>query len=465
MKKKLLFIVIISIFIIFISICVNAKKDVLEGKYGLNLKNTSNKIVDSDDYNESIEIKSGNSEQQNFEDSKQSEKSNVLMIGGVEEHYNAGKIKFIKNAFNFATNFASNPAGTVFTVIFDGFVRVIDFIQMAANFFETLGLETASDYTVVYGYQYLSDDGNESSSVHTDPGAGHRNMYTEVEAGYTENYKSDWQTEEPINIDIETTTSDEDKYGFSSDSLIPVIPVDMYTIASGKIELFDPNFLVVDTSLHTDESSIWFIIRKIATLAIRGLIFLVAGLLVSGLIRNAVHLVWGTVTPNEKKDLIAGINTFLTSLLLLVGTVVIIALGIYVNKMLISYNNIDQEHTELPIRVNVKEVGYSFSTTRTGFIRYMAQIQNVNLFGEKIAYTLIYLALALLNLGLAILFLIRAIFIMIASVYGIIIVGAKAIGKENALSMDYMHWLVWFLGLTSCQTILILAYSLMNYIN
>ena len=367
--------------------------------------------------------------------------------------------------FNFANNFRKNPVGTIFTVIFDGLLRIIDVFQMIANSVATLELNTTTDFTLVYEYQFLSDDGNQSNSAHTDPGAGHRNMYTEVQAGYTENYKSDWQTEEPINIDIEKTISDEDTYGFSSDTLIPVIPVDLYTIASGRIALFDPNFLVIDTSIHTDESSIWYKIRQIATLIVRGLIFIIAGLLVTGLIWNAIHLVWGTVTPNEKRDLMVGINTFLKSLLLLIGTVVIIAFGIYFNKMLVSYNNLDKDHIELPIRVNVKELDYSFSTTPTGYLRYMAQIQNVNLYGEKMVFALSYLVSALLNFLLAFLFLGRVISMMVAAIYGIIIVGAKAIEQEGALPMDYRHWLIWFLGLSSCQTMAILAYSLSNYIS
>ena len=54
MKRKFLFTVIISIFLIFIHTCVNAEKDISERLFDLNVKDTSKKIVDSDDYNEAM---------------------------------------------------------------------------------------------------------------------------------------------------------------------------------------------------------------------------------------------------------------------------------------------------------------------------------------------------------------------------------------------------------------------------
>ena len=369
-----------------------------------------------------------------------------------------------QNVFDFIGNFTKNPAGTLFTVLFDGLLRIIDVIQMAANFFETIPLKTSADYTVVYEFNYLLKDGNASSSSNVDVGAGHRNMYTEVSAGYVENGKSSWQTQSPVNVDIENANTDETEYGFSTKTLIPVIPVDVFTIAKGNIALFDPNFLIVDTSIHTDSNSIWFTIRKIATIAIRGLIYITAGVLVAGLIWHGIHLIWGTITPNQRRDHLNGIHTFVTSLLLLIGTLIIIALGIYINKMFSSYNNIDQGRVELPIRVNVKEADYSFSTTQTGVIRYLAQIENPNLIGRKIMYTIEYLVLAVINLIVALFFLARMILMMVGAGYGIVVVGARIIGQENILPINYQNWLIYYLSIALLQTALVFAYSIASMI-
>lgn len=380
----------------------------------------------------------------------------------------------IQDKFEFVSNFAKNPAGTIFTALFDGVLRVVDVIQMIANFFETLPLKTSSDLAVVYSFDYLQADGNESSSSNTDEGAGHRNMYTEVQAGYTENNKSSWQTEDPVNIDIDntnnaqTTNVEVKEYGFSNKTLIPVIPVDVYTIAKGRIGIFDANFLKVDTNIHPNENSFWFTLRKIATLTIRGLIYITAGILGTSLMFNAFNILKGKLidkkTPGEERDYMYGLITFAKSLLLLIGTVVIIALAIYINKLFISYSNIDTGTVELPIRVNVKEANYSFSTTQTGVVRYFAQIKNPDLIGEKIMYVFIYLILAVINLVMAILFLLRMVIMMVGSAYGIIIVAARTLGRENLLPMDYQHWVISFFSVSLMQTILIFANSIANSI-
>ena len=60
--------------------------------------------------------------------------------------------------FDFVGNFMKNPAGTLFTVLFDGLLRVFDVIQIVANLFETVHLNTAQDITTVYNYNYLAAD-------------------------------------------------------------------------------------------------------------------------------------------------------------------------------------------------------------------------------------------------------------------------------------------------------------------
>ena len=272
------------------------------------------------------------------------------------------------------------------------------------------------------------------------------------------------QTEQPINVDISNENTGETKYGFSSKTLIPVIPVDTFTMARGKIEIFDPNFLVVDTSIHTDQTSIWFTIRHIVTIAIRGMIFIVSGILLLGLIWHGIHLVGMSITPTQRRDHMEGLHTFAISILLLIGTLIIISLGIYINKMFASYNNIDSGTVELPIRVNVKEANYSFSTTRTGYIRYMAQIKNPNLIGHKIMYTAEYVILAVINLVIAVFFLVRMLVMAGLAAYGFIIVGARVIGRENLLPLGYRNWVLWYLRIASFQTILVFAYSISNLV-
>ena len=400
--------------------------------------------------------------------------------GGTEEDYNYGKNEVnpqpmeyqletddwsntLDDAIDFAKDFLHNPMGTVFTLILNGSVEKIDVIQKIANAFQTIPLKTVMDNEIVYKYQYLKKDGTVGNSGNTDEGAGNRNKYTNVSRGSQNTGDESWQ--KIINIDIsQTDFSSNGNYKFTNKTKIPVIVVDPYTMATSKISTFDINFLVVDNNLHDQNNSIWIKIRNIWIIIIRVTIYITSAiLLVSLIIHGIILIINTTMPPNKRRKHMEGLINFLKSCVMLIGTIIIMACSIYANEMFLPKVMTDGR-VELPIRVNVAEAGYSFSTTDTGYVRYMAQIQNVDLSGIKFIYVFAYFFLALRNLAIAILMMIRTILMFGLAVLGPIIVVFYSVGQSHLLPIDYRGWVRWYIGLAFLQVMLAFIFSFISVI-
>ncbi len=370
---------------------------------------------------------------------------------------------FIMGVKQFIENFTHNKMGTIFTIILDGSIEKIDVIQKLANAFQTLPLKTVEDNQIVYEYRYLKKDGTVGNSGNNDPGAGNRNKYTNVSKGNENKGDESWQ--KIINIDIsQTDFSSNGNYGFSNKTKIPVIVVDPYTIATSKISTFDVNFLVIDKDLHNPNDSIWIKIRNIWMLIIRITIYITSAILVSTLIIHGIILIVNnTMTPNRRRTHIEGLTNFAVSCGMLVSTILIMSCAIYASEIFLP-NVMESNHTELPIRVNVAEAGYSFSTTQTGYVRYMAQIENVDLSGIKFLYVLAYLFLSLRNLIIASLLMIRTFLMFALAILGPIIVLFYSFNLTHLLPIDFRGWVMWYVSLASIQVILAFIYSFVSAI-
>lgn len=347
----------------------------------------------------------------------------------------------------------TNLPGTMKVAICDTALGIIDGFQWAANGFATLSLKTYDDRLVCYKYSYLEDDGVEGDSKHTDAGAGHRNMFTMVKQGYQKNYRSPNQTEKAINIDIaDDKSTDEKKYDFSSDTLIPVIVVDWYTISAGRIPSFDADFFSSDSNFGK--------YGRIVRMIIRIEIYIATIILISGLFWHAFNLIKGVINPNEKKSHIEGIQNFAKYTGLLILCVVVMSLGIYLNKLTFSMVSTSDE-IELPIRVNVEEADYSFSTTKTGYYRYMASMQNPNLAEQKISYTKDYVRDVAVNLGLAIVCFVRKVFIVIVAIRGpIIVIRGILANDEKFVKENFLPWVKHYMGFALLQSLISFIYAM-----
>lgn len=248
--------------------------------------------------------------------------------------------------------------------------------------------------------------------------------------------------------------------GFDKETEIPIIPVDLYSIVTGQLEEFDANFFSKPKSKNISE---WQKIRNsFASTLVHIVIYLSSAILIGVMIFYGISLVKKSLTPDEKKKYVSRINEFVKSILMLVGSVVIMNLCIYFTNMI--FNNLKVSETnEPPIRVILQNEDkiYSFSTNITGYTRYMSSISKVDKIGNKLTYTLFYIVLVWVNIIVVIAMFVRLIVLIILSVLGPVFAVMHSLGKEDSVQKKYQNWIIQYVIWTSIPIVLAIIYKIM----
>jgi hypothetical protein len=379
----------------------------------------------------------------NVETSKK-EKKNVVAD-------NADKMDKLVDWFK---DFAAHPVGKIIQSVMDWFTDVIgDSMQYLANLVQRIPDNTYTGKDVMYSYKTLQVDGEYDGTG--GDGLGNLDKYTKV---------GEYKKGEAVfkSIDIEKDKNENDEDDFTEENEIPVMIGDLYNIAVGHIDFIDVNFLTGNTTKNADgtglrheEDSIWTNFRNFAAAIIRMSIYLASAILVMTLIWYGIGIVRHTFdNPRARLDGKEGINRLKNSLLILIGTILFMSLCIFGSQSL--YNSISKEDSyELPIRVNVEDT-YSFSTTPTGYVRYMASTVDLEEGLQKLAFSMAYIVLAAINL-LAIVFMILRMFVLwILSIIGPIISVFYAFGKQSPLSLQ--TWGGLYLSFSFIQVVITIVY-------
>lgn len=354
---------------------------------------------------------------------------------------------------DFAKAFEHNPGGTLGCLACDVIINTLgDICQTFANFFQT-GFVVGESITEtirpkllpVFTYDYLVSN----------PGY---DKYTNVaKAEPSEGYDG-----------VNRIKIENQEYGFTEETKIPVAIVDFEALARNKVSNLDANFLIDDK--NDTHSVIWRTLRNAVAVIIRIVIFLSAAFLLTILIINAIAIATSSITPIERKARIDSIQNFAKAVFMLIGTVVIMAIGIYSNIMIFNIvdnakNTNEIETNELPIRVYVEEARYSFSTTTTGYMRYMASIDNVDKAKEKAKYSFTYLMMAIFNLFFAILM-----FIRMLAIFGLAIIGPLIVIQDviqdiipiAIVQINYRTWAIWFLMISVFQALMAIGCAILK---
>lgn len=350
-----------------------------------------------------------------------------------------------------AKNLIKNTIGTICSLFLDLIRLIVDGIQIIINLIETPVLHRGLEFRLAYTYDELVEDykqkqANEDEGNPSDLSAGTRDMYTDVKAVKTYGTGCEQWQKGPIEIDG-------DEYEFTMNTEIPVIPIDIYNMAIGDISLLDVNFLTGNE--YHDDNSPWMIIRNVAVAIIHITIYLSMAVLITSLIWHGIHIVKGSIdNPQARAEHKQGLKRFCTSLLMIVGTIVIMALCIFANNMFLG--DLRAEKDELPIRVSVNmplepSGGYSFSTNFTGYVRYMSQIEDVDMYGEKATYVFSYLGLVIVNLLGSLVMLVRMILMLILAIVGPIIAAVHAIRNESIGAINFNTWVKLYVSLAAIQ--------------
>ncbi len=351
----------------------------------------------------------------------------------------------VANTWDFVTDFIADQAKTVAKLILNGLIGIFDALQMLANSLQTAPLGTVLDFKITYSYQELVRDKNngiiaqraEEQGQPYEQSNGKRDMYTNV-SEFEEQDSVSFEGQKYIYIDGE-------EKGFSEDTEIPVIPVDFYNLAIGNIGLTDINFFSTNGK-HAEDSS-WMILKNIAVTIMHITLYAGAAILMITLIWHGVCIVRGSLdNPKNRLEHKEGLKKFFISLLMLVGSIVIMALCIFASDLFLGKFRSETNEYELPVRVNVSFSsdsgmdGYSFSTNITGYIRYMAQIANIDNVGEKAAYTLGYMALVIVNLAGGTLMVLRMVGMLFLAILGPITAVMYATNTESKGILNYREW-------------------------
>lgn len=351
----------------------------------------------------------------------------------------------IEDAYNMlnsemAKRFAKNPYGFALTYLYEGFRYLFgDSVLALAH---TI---TFSNTKFVYSYDQLDTEEYEDINKYTNVGK------------YKNGNNSEGQKE--ITIKNENAYEDEEYRRFSSTTKIPVITIDLYNIAADNVEFFDINFFNIDENRHPpDKSTPWVYLRNFATNVIHVTIYIAAALLLIILIVNGIQIVGHSFdNPEARAEHIKILRRVAISLLMLVGSVVIMTLCTYGSNTFLNIVKVEDKE-ELPIRVNVEEAGYSFSTNITGYFRYMSEIEGIHNYREKGMYTFLYILLAWVNLALAIFMDFRVIVLMILAMIGPILAALYSLNIQGA--MRYRNWIKSYVCLAFVQIIFAIVYRI-----
>ena len=190
---------------------------------------------------------------------------------------------------------------------------------------------------------------------------------------------------------------------FTKDTYIPVISGDLYNIAVDHIDFFDINFLTGGKEKKSDgkglkhaENSNWSNFTKFASTVIRICIYIASSILIVSIIYSGFNIVKNTLdNPQARAKEKERLEKIKNAVVMIVGSVMVMALCIYASKGLFS-GIAKTDSYEMPIRVDVENL-YSFSTSATGYVRYMASTTDLEECGQRIKNAAIYLGLVICN--------------------------------------------------------------------
>lgn len=229
----------------------------------------------------------------------------------------------------------------------------------------------------------------------------------------------------------------------------------MHGIAADHIDFLDVNFLSGGKTKKADgnglrhaKKSIWRNFSDFAGGIIRISIYIASAILLMALIWYGINIVRHTFdNPRGKADAMTGLIRLRNALGILIGTILFMAICIFGSRFLCDKIT-GKKSYELPIRVNVEDT-YSFSTTPTGYLRYMSLTTDLEEGIQKLIYTLAYIVLAIANLVLLVIMIARMFILWGLSIIGPIMSVFYVFGRR--WPMDFRTWMGLYIGLSMVQ--------------
>lgn len=376
----------------------------------------------------------------------------------INDVYNDGENKTLgQSAVSFVEDVAEDPAGTIQDLV----TKPVDFVN------ETL--EKIGEWLIDFFFTGLGDIAQMiTNGLQTD--ALKKNVAFWRITYSPKEIEKNSDINKYINLNSKNDSNEQNKpkyhkklvnynsKGLTKDTAIPFVVVDVHSLVTEKVAWTDINFLKVDEDIHNNETTLWNIVRNLAVVIIRSVIYLSAAVLITALIYYGIVVVSNVYSPTERAKRQNGINRFIKSVLMLVGSVLAMSLIISFSRMTIRYMLNDTNSNEFPIRVEeVKREGNkettfrTFSTNVTGFCRYKAQITGD--LAQKAVYAFIYMILAFLNVVWGLLMIGRFFAIIVLSVQGVLLSVIHIVRRED-INRQFLEWGLWYGAVAICPIIL-----------
>ena len=379
--------------------------------------------------------------------------------------YDQGQDTALEKAAESFMSWNAEPVKNIIQLFLDLVKTVLgDVPQMLANLIQT-GLEDSGISNLKIDFSPDELNGRDNDNV-TNPNAYLK--FKKNEQGKSEGQRLltidayvPFDTKVKIEEKERKKLEQDNNYGFKEETKIPLISVDLYTLATNKVEMTDANFL--DMSKKTN--STWNFIRDFFASLVHALMYLTMGILLLAIIWCGILIVKDSFDSKsalksaQHKEMIVKLGK---ALVMLVTTLIFEAICIYGSASFYDQiNGFDGGKYEGPIRVYVTGAKYSFSTTPTGYVRYMADISNILLNTLKAKFVGTYIVLAWSNLLFLVVMMIRMMLMMVLAVVGYVIVILYIVKKDETPMSKYKSWLKMYVGLSVIQILLAAVFAIM----
>ena len=227
---------------------------------------------------------------------------------------------------------------------------------------------------------------------------------------------------------------------YTTETEIPVIPTDLYSLSINKVNLFDVDFLNAN---NKNPNKIWKIIKNFVYNFSRIALYIAAALIISMIIWRGILLVKGSFrdSPKESAKSKKVINNVIKTTIMIVGVYVVATLMLYFYQIILQLI-IQNNDTNYLIRLTVTDT-YTFNTNIIGWIRYKTLSNNIM---SSFGWSAIYLFATIFNLIWFFIMSARTILvgilIIIAPFTAVMYMSGKT--AENSSKLNIFHFRNWF---------------------
>lgn len=245
---------------------------------------------------------------------------------------------------------------------------------------------------------------------------------------------------------------------YTTDTKIPVLPLDTYTLTAGKAPILDINFWKLE---ETNTNKIWNYIKNLVMMIAHIVLYLSVALIFTMIIWRSILFVYSTMVskPEKAEESKKIIDNLFVAVLMVAGVYIIMAgcsmLYDTVLQLITDNNN------TYPIRAVVTDV-YSFNTTLIGLMRYRTLTNNV---WHELGWSIGYLIISFLDLIYFLLMFARMIILGLLSITAPLTAVMKMSGNSEGKGVlqlfQFNNWIKIYLRFTYIPLIIALASRIM----